>query len=390
MTPVFVISEFNPFHTGHKKLIDEIKNAVDDAAVVSVLSAPFVQYGGPALLPADVRAKAAVLEGADLVLTLPFPYCVSGARFFATAGVRIASAFSSLSPVLAFGSECGDLELIRRIAQETEREKLFEKSRENDPEIPYAKYLSSAVSERFGEKAAEESGKPNNILGIEYLSAIMREGAGITAMTVKRTDAPDPDRVCSSALREAFYSGDSDRFYRGIPERAAGVFEKAVSEEYFSLGWEGISDAALGTLRMSGEKDPGRFAGAGGGLGERIMYAASRAADIGELFKLCATKRYTNARIRRAVVSMVTGVTEDDIRRPPEYVNVLALSSNGRNILNGYDGSLRIMTKPSETGGESRQGELTLKAMALYDLSLKRRLGSAEFMKRSPFVLASD
>ena len=388
MTPVFIISEYNPFHTGHGRMIEEIRDRVGDAVIVSVMSAPFVQHGEPALFPPDVRAKAAVCGGADLVLSLPFPYCASGARFFATAGVRIAAEFSSLHPVIAFGSECGDLDLLCRIAEESEKLRLFERNGEDRPDIPYPEYLFSAVKENLGEEAALELKKPNNILGVEYLASVMREGADITALTVKRAGGQHDGGagICSSALRSSFCSGDEETFYGGMTSDAAAVFREAVKEGTYSLGWDGLSDAVLGILRMFPDEDPDRFADAGGGLGGRILAAAGQASSVGELFGLCATKRYTNARIRRAVLSMVTGVTEEDLKMPPEFVNVLALNSAGRNVLGEYGGDLELITRPSGTDGRTRLKTLYLKAMSLYDLSLKKRRGSRDFMKKSPFT----
>lgn len=388
MTPVFIISEYNPFHTGHGRMIEEIRDRVGDAVIVSVMSAPFVQHGEPALFPPDVRAKAAVCGGADLVLSLPFPYCAAGARFFAAAGVRVAAAFASLRPVIAFGSECGDLDLLRRIAEESEKLRLFEKNGEERPDVPYPEYLSRAVGESLGEKAALELKKPNNILGVEYLAALMRECPGISALTVKRTGGRhDADAgICSSALRNSFYSGNEEAFYSGLPPLSAEVFREAVKEDRYSLGWDGLSDAVLGILRMFPDADSDRYADAGGGLGSRILAAAGQASSVGELFELCATKRYTNARIRRAVLSMAAGVTEEDLKTPPEFVNVLALNTAGRAVLGEYGGDLAIVTRPAGTDGGTRLRTLYLKAMSLYDLSLKKRRGSRDFMRKTPFT----
>ena len=142
----------------------------------------------------------------------------------------------------------------------------------------------------------------------------------------------------------------------------------------------------LGILRMYDGADPDIYADAGGGLGGRIVSAAGQASSAGELFGLCATKRYTNARIRRAVLSIVTGVTENDLKAPPEFVSVLALNSAGRRILGEYAGDLEIITRPSGTDGGTRQKTLYLKAMSLYDLSLKKRRGSRDFMRKNPFI----
>ena len=67
-----------------------------------------MQRGQPAVFSRQVRARAALLAGADLVLELPTPWAVSGAERFARGGVELLKK-TGLVTHLAFGSECGDL-----------------------------------------------------------------------------------------------------------------------------------------------------------------------------------------------------------------------------------------------------------------------------------------
>ena len=78
MKTVGVICEYNPFHNGHAKQLRAI-----DGVKVCLMSGNFVQRGEPALLGKAVRARAAVLGGADLVLELPLTYAVASAEGFA-------------------------------------------------------------------------------------------------------------------------------------------------------------------------------------------------------------------------------------------------------------------------------------------------------------------
>ena len=66
-----IICEYNPLHLGHKKQLDLIRAENPDGGIVCLMSGNFVQRGMPAILDKSVRAKAAVLAGADLVLELP-------------------------------------------------------------------------------------------------------------------------------------------------------------------------------------------------------------------------------------------------------------------------------------------------------------------------------
>ena len=54
-----------------------------------VMSGNFVQRGEAAIAEKRLRAKAALLNGADLVLELPVPYAMSTAQNFALGGVSV-------------------------------------------------------------------------------------------------------------------------------------------------------------------------------------------------------------------------------------------------------------------------------------------------------------
>ena len=79
-----VICEFNPIHPGHRHLISVAKAGGD--AVLCVMSGHFTERAEPALYDKYVRAKAAILCGADLVVELPYPWSASGAEEFARGG----------------------------------------------------------------------------------------------------------------------------------------------------------------------------------------------------------------------------------------------------------------------------------------------------------------
>ena len=85
-----IVSEYNPFHKGHAHQISAAKAALgEDCAVVCCMSSDFVQRGDAAILPKHLRAKAAVLGGADVVLELPAPYALRSAEGFAQSAVDI-------------------------------------------------------------------------------------------------------------------------------------------------------------------------------------------------------------------------------------------------------------------------------------------------------------
>ena len=113
MATTGIICEYNPLHLGHKKQMDIIRAADPDGAIVCLMSGNYVQRGGPAIVDKSLRAEAAILCGADLVLELPVTAALSSAEGFAQEGGRILSHFCSR---LCFGAETADRETLMKTA----------------------------------------------------------------------------------------------------------------------------------------------------------------------------------------------------------------------------------------------------------------------------------
>ena len=109
MTVTGIICEYNPLHLGHEKQLNLIRQEHPDGGIVCLMSGNFVQRGKPAIVNKLVRAEAALLSGADLVLELPVTAALSSAEGFAAEGVRILSGFCDR---LCFGAETGSAEAL--------------------------------------------------------------------------------------------------------------------------------------------------------------------------------------------------------------------------------------------------------------------------------------
>ena len=94
MKTVGIICEYNPLHLGHQKQIDRIRQEFgDDTVIICAMSGNFVQRGSPAIIDKSIRAQAAVMCGADLVLELPVTVALSSAEGFAAGGVSLLAVY---------------------------------------------------------------------------------------------------------------------------------------------------------------------------------------------------------------------------------------------------------------------------------------------------------
>ena len=97
MTITGIIAEFNPFHNGHKYLLEQA-----DGLKIVAMSGNFMQRGEPAIVDKWTRAQMALENGADLVVELPFLVSVQAADFFGQGADR------NQHPLVFCRAEVGD------------------------------------------------------------------------------------------------------------------------------------------------------------------------------------------------------------------------------------------------------------------------------------------
>ena len=116
MSVVGLITEYNPFHNGHLYHIQEAKRVSGADTVVVVMSGNFVQRGTVAMIDKYTRTRMALMAGADIVIELPVCYATASAEFFALGAVSILDQLGFVDAIV-FGSECGNVELLKEIAK---------------------------------------------------------------------------------------------------------------------------------------------------------------------------------------------------------------------------------------------------------------------------------
>lgn len=323
MANIGIISEFNPFHTGHKYLIENIK--AENDTVICVMSGNFVQRGDAAILPKSERTAAALKNGADLVIELPVPYSMSYAERFAKSSVYLLKSLGIIDEI-CFGSEVGETEILNTIADilsSNEFEiKISERLKCGDT---FAKIRTDILRE-YNPLYAEILSEPNNILGIEYILAAKALGFNVPFRTIKRIGAGHDTKkplvtASASHIRQMLLDAKKADIDKFLP------FD--YSENLASIN--NIEKAILANLRAN--NSPERYAGLpeiSEGLENRIFEAIKTSSSLPELYESIKTKRYTLARIRRIVLSAFLGINEDMASKNPPYIRVLGFTEKGK------------------------------------------------------------
>ena len=186
MNFVGIIAEYDPFHSGHALQLRMLRQR--GASTIAVcMSTGVVQRGGVPILPEAVRVRAALAAGADLVVALPAPYANASAEQFAAAGVHLLAALGC--DTLAFGAETPEPAPLQAAAAAL-CSAAFPAALRSQLEsgLPFA-VARAAAAETLCPGAADLLQTPNNILGIEYCKAILRQGAAMQLLPLPRLGA---------------------------------------------------------------------------------------------------------------------------------------------------------------------------------------------------------
>lgn len=393
-----IVCEYNPFHLGHEYQIREIRK-MGYEKIVCVMSGNTVQRGEFAIVDKYERAKTAIDCGADLVVELPYPYSSSGAEFFASAAVKILS--SAGVGTLCFGSECADIDALKRAALVCEQD-LFASTYKDISGVGVGS--ATAFFEAYKLASGENfPGGSNDLLGVAYIRAIIRNKLDIVPVAIKRegsayTDGElDGSEGYPSALMIRNSIGEGlEKIKKHLPIASFETLSECVANKKAPCEVRNIQSAVLAFFRLADAEALANMniAEAGGGLAERLCKCAKTAKSYGELVALTSGKTYTESRVRRAILSCMTGTTEKDIRITPAYSTVLAFNNVGREILAALrkaETEIAFVTKPSDAASLSEhaacQSRLSEKADALFTLTKPDPTESGEFLARSPYII---
>lgn len=344
MSVIGIICEFNPFHNGHKYLIDSVKK--DGDTVACVMSGNFVQRGESAVADKRIRAKAALLCGADLVIELPVAFAVSRAQTFARGSVKLLDSLRCVD-TLAFGSECGNTEKLIKVAQAIEDKDVQSKTVNLlQSGITFAAARETAVREIYGADTADILRNPNDILGVEYISALNVLKSKIKPLVVGRTgalhDSTDIEGAFASAtlIREMLKNGEDTSKY--MPAKAYEILEDSIKNSYAPADYNKLDTAIIAFLRKSSAEDFKGVPDVSEGIENRIIASSRTANTLTEVFDGAKTKRYTHARIRRIVLCAFLGINDTYCGCGMPYIRVLGFNDMGRALLHSAAEKARL------------------------------------------------
>lgn len=374
-----VISEYNPFHNGHKYMLDEIKNTYKIDKIIVIMSGDFTERGEPAIIGKESRAEFALYGGADLVLELPLPYSTASADLFALGAVSILNRLNVVD-YLFFGSECGNIEILKNIAN------LSIKNDNSISElmksgITYAKARESVLSEY-----KDVLSSPNNILGIEYIKALNMLGSSIEPVTIQRTaDNYNSDEINEStyasakAIRNALLSCNYDNVSNQIP-----AFAFDATKACKCVKSDDLSDYLFYSLLIN-KDNLTDFMDISSDLANRIVSNLDNFSSFSSLLTELKCKNYTYTRLSRGLLHIALNIKGDNLYyrnllSSISHVKILGFRNSAKDLLNiiGKESTITMTAKIPDIYSEA-----TKETRELFDIGLKASMIYSRLSKNS-------
>ena len=357
-----VICEYNPFHLGHAYHLRAAREASGADYVLCLMSGALTQRGAFARHDKWLRARAALENGADLVLELPTRFACAPAPDFASGGVALLSALgvathlSAAAALFKAESPAFSAALRARLADG----------------LPYPRARALAAEQAAGLPAALLA-QPNAALALEYLQALPPE---IAPVPVERRGSGYHDAALSSlssatAVRAALARGDLPAALSAVPSPAPLQTAEArgfVHEE------EALTQALLYRLRTASPDALAALYGMDEGLERRFLAAAQTCASREALLDFVKTKRYTRARLSRLCAYALLDLSRDfaQAHRAPEYARVLGFRRSAAPLLKAakHRSAIPLVTKAADFDRAHPLFALDVRAQDLWSLGV--------------------
>ena len=385
MKVVGLITEYNPFHNGHVYHMEQARKLTGADYCITVMSGNYVQRGEPACMDKYLRACMALRSGADLVLELPVPFATGSAEYFAAGAVSLLDKLGVVDSI-CFGSESADLPRLYYITsiladepdelslaiKELLKKGLSYPAARNQSLLSYLSKNNPSSDEKDDSLTDQVNAllsAPNNILGIEYIKALIRRHSSIKPVTIQRTSdylskSLSGQFCSSSAIRHVFQTRGSGP--AGPMSQALKTVRTYVPEKAYSLRAENcskrlpifvddFSSVLLYKLLSSRNADLTDYSDISPELENRIKNGLTEITSFSGFIDSIKCKQYTRTRISRALLHILLDIRVEDIARYKScdyvpYARILGFKKSAAPLLTAIkkNSTIPMLTKMAD------------------------------------------
>lgn len=351
MKAVGLVTEYNPFHNGHRFHLQRAQEITAADCVVAIMSGNFVQRGEPAILDKWHRANEALKSGVNLVIELPVAMAVQPANRFAGGALTLLKALGIHDVV--FGAEHPEWDYPALVTAEKD----FQKAGFAKFNATYATQFNAQLQAQTGHVLTA----PNDILAFGYFKENLHRHLGLNLHPIKRQGGAYHDDQLTgtlssgTAIRDAVTNGED--FTTAVPPQTAmdlrQVSHVPMAADLYPLLRNQLIQQPVDWLA--------KIYSMSEGLEYRLKEAAEQHLDFAGYLKAAKTKRYTYAHLLRVGFYTTMAASQSQVAAAVNhpYLRVLAFDRTGQAYLHQIKKqvSLPLITRVS---ADLRDGQLNL------------------------------
>ncbi len=358
MKKIGIICEYNPFHNGHIYHLQKIKEMYPDSLIILVMSSSFTMRGEISILNKWDKTSIAIMNGIDLVIELPTFYSTNSSDIFATGAIKILNYLNC--DYLVFGSESNDIDTLVELANielnNKEYDNLVKEYMDKGNNYP------TSMSKALNDLSDKTITLPNDLLGLSYVKAIIKEKSNIKPITIKRTN--DYHTEGATNIRKLII--DNKDISGLVPQESLNkVITLDINKNYFKLlKYKILSD--MNNLNTYLDVDEG--------LDNLIRKNIIKANSLDELISKIKTKRYTYNRLNRMFIHILLNIKKTDVNKLKEinYIRILGFNTLGKKYLKELRDNISIPLITNYSDIEDSNLDFELYVTTIYNAIIER------------------
>jgi len=339
MNSCAIICEYNPLHKGHIFHINKTSESLKPDVLIAIISGNFTQRGSLSIIDRYARARCCLKNGFDLVIELPSQFAISSAESFAFGAISLIKNLSV--DYISFGSECGEIEPLLKIAEILTDEPLeFKKYLKFflNEGLPYHLCRKNALSKYIEANNLkinlEILNTSNNILSIEYLKNLLRTNSKTKPYTIKR----EISYHSSSTIRNHLnLNKDLDEIEKNISLDSFKFLHSFYQKYNYYISDEMIFPYLKYKLLTSTNK-LNYLPDCSEGIHNKILDSVLKSDSLNNSLHLSKSKRYTYTRLSRIALQYFIGFEEFRVREmlkeEVREAKILGFNDKGKYFLN--------------------------------------------------------
>ena len=134
---------------------------------------------------------------------------------------------------------------------------------------------------------------------------------------------------------------------------------------------------------------PKGVADTSGGIANRLINVSRQSVSAADMIDKLKTKRYTDAKMRRAMLYCLTKTPQECIRALPAYTTLLGANEKGRALLskNKKQNGICVVTKSADAPRDTEQYALSEKLDMLFGVARKNKLTAESFFQKNAYIV---